>query len=410
MRVIFVILIFLTPVLLDLYIWASFKSVIFNRISYSLIYWSVTFLSIFSLALPFIISRDFISTPIFTIIYGLIFSVYISKLFILVPLFIDNILDFFKFLSRCFTNHNVNNQNSIDRLTFLQYTAVLIGATSLATFFYGIFYGRYNFKKYFINVPVSRINLTHDIKIVQISDLHLGSFHSQTRLSEVINIINQEQPDLVFFTGDLVNTFPDEATQYINILKKIQSKFGSFSVLGNHDYADYAGIDKDSLEGKKSWSDHLNKMRRIHKKIGFDLLMNENRVLKIYDSEVNIIGVENWGRGRFSKYGDFDQAKLGVNNQNLTILLSHDPTHWDVILQNSTHVDLQMSGHTHGMQFGLEIPGIKWSPAQWRYKHWGGLYHESDSFLYVNRGLGHLGYPGRVGILPEITICTIPRA
>ena len=227
---------------------------------------------------------------------------------------------------------------------------------------------------------------------------------SQERL--LLEIINDEEPDMVVFTGDLVNNYYNEAIPYLDVLSKIEAKDGKFSILGNHDYCDYVMLKRDS----KEWKENFKGLLEVEKKAGFDLLLNESREISVGDNRFNIVGVENWGSGNFNKDGDLDKAMDNVVANIPTILLSHDPSHWsEVIVKSNYTIDLQLSGHTHGMQFGIEIPGFKWSPAQYKYKQWGGLYKDDGSQIYVNRGLGHLGYAGRVGILPDISILNIKR-
>jgi|TARA_B110000914_G_scaffold221492_1_gene233389 hypothetical protein len=246
-------------------------------------------------------------------------------------------------------------------------------------------------------------NKIKNLKIVQISDLHLGGFNSIEKLEEVVKLINDQEPDLLVFTGDLVNNYYNEAIPYIETLKKINSKYGKFSVLGNHDYCDYVGWKRSS----KKWQDNFKNMLSIHKDIGFDLLLDESRQIEINGSKFNLVGVENWG-AKFTKDGDLNKAMKLADKNLPTILLSHDPSHWTAqVIDFPQRIDLQLSGHTHGMQFGIDIPGIKWSPAKWRYKQWLGLYKDKSQYIYVNAGIGHLAYAGRVGIMPEISVLTI---
>ena len=219
-------------------------------------------------------------------------------------------------------------------------------------------------------------------------------------------MINDEQPDIVVFTGDLVNNYYYEALPYIDTLKKIKAKDGKYSILGNHDYCDYVGWKRDS----KEWKNNFKELIKLEQEAGFDLLLNESRVISSGNNKFNLVGVENWGAGNFNKDGNLEKAMKNIVQDAPTILLSHDPSHWsEIVLKSLFNVDLQLSGHTHGMQFGIEIPGFKWSPVQYRYKQWAGLYQEGRSQIYVNRGIGHLGYAGRVGIMPDISILTIKK-
>ncbi|MCB0641956.1 MAG: metallophosphoesterase, partial [Phaeodactylibacter sp.] len=246
------------------------------------------------------------------------------------------------------------------------------------------------------------------LRIVQISDIHSGSFTFKEPVRHAIELINKEQADLVFFTGDLVNNTADETEPYLDVFDKIQSRFGVFSVLGNHDYGD--SVRWGSAAEKAA---NLNRLKDIHKGLGWDLLVNEHRLIPIRGAQVAVIGVENYSaKARFPKCGDLSKAYAGCAGLPLQLLLSHDPSHWEEqVLKDYPEIQLTFSGHTHGMQFGVEIPGwIKWSPIQYMYKQWAGLYRQGEQFLYVNRGLGFLGYPGRVGILPEITVLELTPA
>jgi len=212
-------------------------------------------------------------------------------------------------------------------------------------------------------------------------------------------LINEQEPDLIFFTGDLVNNFAEETEDWAPVLKKMNAKMGKYSILGNHDYGDYS--EWPSPEAKEK---NLEEIKAFHKKMGFQLMLNENKSLKVNDEEIALIGVENWGKPPFPQHGDLDKAMEGVNPDSFKLLMSHDPSHWDAKVLGKTDINLTFSGHTHGMQFGIERIGIKWSPIQYRYPRWGGLYKESKQFLYVNRGFGYIGFPGRIGMPPEITV------
>ena len=337
---------------------------------------------------------------------SLFFIVFISKFIGIFPLIIDDLIRFFRYLFSLFISESYDS-NGIGRLEFLRKLSFIFAASLSTSLFYGITFGRYNFKRNFQSIFIRNWpkNL-EGFKIIHISDLHLGSFENIDKLEEVVSIINSENADLVVFTGDLVNNYYYEAKPYVDTLKKIKSKYGKFSVLGNHDYCDYVRLKRDSQEWKNNFMNLLN----LQKKAGFDVLLNESRLITIGDDNFNLVGVENWGKGNFNKDGDLDKAMKNTNVKFPTVLLSHDPSHWSEIVINSGYdISLQMSGHTHGMQFGIEIPGFKWSPVQYRYKQWAGLYKKGLYQLYVNRGLGTLGYAGRVGISPDISVLNIKR-
>tara|TARA_B100001142_G_scaffold311908_1_gene346768 strand:- start:9759 stop:10691 length:933 start_codon:yes stop_codon:yes gene_type:complete len=300
-----------------------------------------------------------------------------------------------------------SDAHDINRLDFLKKSALIFSGALFSTLIMGMKWGRYHFKKNSQEIFISNWPQSLDgYKIVHISDLHLGSFNNIEKLEDAVNMINDEQADMVVFTGDLVNNYYHEAIPYIETLKRIKAKDGKFSILGNHDYCDYVMLKRDS----KEWKSNFKELLKVQKESGFDLLLNDSRKLIIGEDGFNLVGVENWGSGNFNKDGDLEKAMSNIDTNTPTILLSHDPSHWrEVVLKSSHKIDLQLSGHTHGMQFGIELPGFKWSPAQYRYKEWAGLYKKGESQIYVNRGLGHLGYAGRVGIVPDISILTIKR-
>ena len=399
--------------LLDFYLFTSISPV-FNKGSFSnkifnVTYWVISAIIYAIIIFVFINFNKRTPSVHFNneiLISSFMFIVFISKFFALVPLVVDDILRIFRFIGQFIvTDLKRENIFDIDRLKFLKKTSLFIGSTFFITMLGGILFGRYNFKTKNINLKLENwSSKLKDFKIVQISDLHLGSFSSVKKLEEVVEIINNEKADLVVFTGDLVNNFHDEALPYISTLKKIKSNYGNYSVLGNHDYCDYVGWKRSS----KKWKDNFNEMLEVHKKMGFNLLLNSSKEIEIKDEKINLVGVENWGAGNFNKDGDLKKAMFEVNEEYPTILLSHDPSHWSAqVLDFQKRIDLQLSGHTHGMQFGIDIPGFKWSPVQWRYKQWSGLYENSKKFIYVNTGVGNLAYAGRVGIMPEITVLKI---
>jgi uncharacterized protein len=376
-----------------------------NNIVYKLLYWIFSILIYIGLIYvadnlskltPSLRSNNVIYTSLF-------FVIFLSKLIGSVPLIIDDILRIFRAIVGLF---NIDSRiHDVKRLDFLKKSALLLSGMLFSTLLIGIKWGRYNFKKnyqdIFINDWPEGLN---NYKIIHISDLHLGSFNDVDKLEEAIEMINAEDADLIVFTGDLVNNYYDEAIPYIDALKRIKSKDGKLSVLGNHDYCDYVMLERDSDE----WKTNFKELLALEKEVGFDLLLNESRVISIGEDRFNIVGVENWGAGSFNKDGDLDAAMNIVDARFPTILLSHDPSHWrEVVLKSDYKIDLQLSGHTHGMQFGIEIPGFRWSPAKYRYKDWAGLYKDAGKQIYVNRGLGHLGYAGRVGIMPDISVLNI---
>ena len=249
----------------------------------------------------------------------------------------------------------------------------------------------------FDNLPASFKGL----KILHISDIHSGSFTDKHAVTQGVEKALKEKPDLILFTGDLVNDRATEMENYMDVFSRLKAPMGVFSTLGNHDYGDYVQWENEAA--KKA---NLEDLKKVHANLGWRLLMNEHVVLEKNTDQIALLGIENWGaKGRFPKYGRMDLAHPGTEKYPFKILMSHDPSHWDAEVQPKYgDIDLMLAGHTHGMQFGVEIPGIKWSPVQYMYKEWAGLYEKGKQKLYVNRGFGFIGYPGRVGILPEITV------
>ena len=393
--------------MIDLYFYfgviSFFEKQPIGQVIFKISYWLLSL--IVYVALIYLILYSDKTTPSIkfnnNIIYSSLFFIFFSaKLVGCVPLITDDILRLFKQIFNLFTSNE--SKLDVSRLNFLRNTALFASGFIVSSMLLGIKFGRFNFKKYFSNIRIKGWN--NEYKIVHLSDLHIGSFNSVDKVEEIVNIVNDQNPDLIVFTGDLVNNYYSEVIPYVDVLKKLKAKDGKYSVLGNHDYCDYVGWKRSSVE----WRENFENMKKIQSKIGFDLLLNDSRVINSSNNSFNIVGVENWGAGNFNKDGDLDKAMIGVDDKLPTILLSHDPSHWrNAVLKSKYLIDLQLSGHTHGMQFGIEIPGFKWSPVSFRYKEWAGLYKESDKQIYVNRGLGHLGYAGRVGIMPDISILKI---
>lgn len=299
----------------------------------------------------------------------------------------------------------VDNEQSafaISRSKFLGQSALLLGSLVLGTMLWGIT-NRYKFqvRKTALKIPNLPDGLK-GLKILQISDMHIGSFDEIKAVSDGIDLINKQGADMVVFTGDIVNNRTDEMMPYLDVLKKITAPLGVFAILGNHDYGNYYTWDKP--EDKIA---NFDLLKNNFKQIGWQLLLNEHQIIHHNDASFALIGVENWSRlTRFPRYGNLQKAYADID-QNLPfqMLMTHDPSHWDAeVRQSFPKINLTLSGHTHGMQFGVELPWFKWSPVQYLYKQWGGLYTQGLQHLYVNRGFGFLGYQGRVGILPEITV------
>jgi hypothetical protein len=366
-------------------------------------YWLVTIATIVLM----LVASSFFNTgkpaPPFirSYVVGLIFVMAISKLIGATFILLYDLTSLLVWSYRKISKNKTTYDNN--RRLFLKKAAVIGAGLPFVTFLYGMIRTAFDYK-----VRTSKIKLSNlpssfkGLKIVQISDFHIGSFISEEPVLKVVEIINKLEADVVVFTGDLVNEIAEEALPYLHLLKNVKANMGVFSILGNHDYGDYF-YQPDEIEKKEA---NKNLMKKIYKDIGWKLLLNEHAVLTKGDDKLVLLGVENWGdKGRFQKYGDITKAKMGTNEEDCKILLSHDPSHWEAkVLPEHKDIALTLSGHTHGMQFGIEIPGFKWSPSKYMYPQWAGLYKKAEQYIYVNRGIGFIGYPGRVGILPEITL------
>lgn len=295
----------------------------------------------------------------------------------------------------------------ISRSQFLMKSGMLFGGTVFGTLMYGLS-NKYNYHVRKIRLSYANLPAAFKgIKIVQLSDIHSGSFANKEAVARGIQLVNAQKPDLVLFTGDLVNELSSEMDDYMDVFSKVKAPMGVYSTLGNHDYGDYYNWDDyDQHRFSPKKAANLDRLKAIHGELGWRLLMNENVLLERNNEQIALIGIENWSENpRFPRKGDLHLAYEGTANVPFKILLSHDPSHWDAQVRPLfPDIDLMLAGHTHGMQFGVEIPFFKWSPAQYLYKQWAGLYEQDKQKLYVNRGYGFLGYPGRVGIMPEITV------
>jgi len=299
------------------------------------------------------------------------------------------------------------NGDMMSRSTFLSWAGLGLGGTLFGTLLMG-FVNKYNYqvKKHTLRFP-NLPKAFNGLKLLHISDIHSGSFQDPAAVMRGVNLILQQEADVILFTGDLVNDRASEMDEYKAIFSRLKAPMGVFSTLGNHDYGDYV-----QWPNAASKTANLESLKQVHAEMGWKLLMNEHQVLERDGEKIALLGIENWGaKGRFPKYGKMDQAYPGTESISFKILLSHDPSHWDAQVKTSyPDIDIMLSGHTHGMQFGLENPYFKWSPVQWMYKQWAGLYEDGKQKLYVNRGFGFIGYPGRVGILPEITVLELKNA
>jgi predicted MPP superfamily phosphohydrolase len=284
--------------------------------------------------------------------------------------------------------------------------ALGLASIPFAGFLYGIIQGRYNYKVLKYELSFKDLPEAFDgVTITQISDIHSGSFTNKEKIQYGVDLINEQKSDLILFTGDIVNNKSEEMLPWMDMFKTLDAALGKFSILGNHDYGDY--IDWKSKEDKVR---NFQEVKDLHPKLGFDLLLNEHRYIEKNGQKLALIGIENWGKG-FNQAGDLDKASQDVNQDDFKILMSHDPSHWEYkVKQDDFNYHLTLSGHTHGLQMGIEIPGFfRWSPSQYVYKQWAGLYNEFGRYINVNRGFGYHAFPGRVGIWPEITVITLKK-
>ncbi len=334
------------------------------------------------------------------IVRAMIFILYFAKLLMATIILVDDLRRLaFGALNISFDNVNLSTVRS----SWMSYGALMLGAIPVLSLTYGMARNPYRYQVLKSRVPIKKLHPSLEgLKIIQISDIHSGSFLFKEPVARSIEMINAEKPDIVFFTGDLVNTMATEMEPFVEIFSQIKAPLGVYSVLGNHDYGDY-----HQWPNQTEKQQNFDALKDMHRKLGWNLLLNQHQQIQVKDTFFNVVGVENYSASpRFPKHGDMALATKGMDSDTLNILLSHDPSHWnDQVTKDYPEIDLTLSGHTHGFQFGVEIPGfLKWSPIQYVYPQWAGLYTQADQKLYVNRGLGFLGYPGRVGILPEITL------
>jgi predicted MPP superfamily phosphohydrolase len=329
----------------------------------------------------------------------------LPKLIILAILFGE---DVYRFFAGIFNTFSGSSEEDFwpERRKFISQTALLLSTIPFLGVIHGVLIGKYRYRVIRHTLEFDDLPEAFDgFTITQISDIHSGSFDNKKKIEYGVDLINQQGSDVILFTGDLVNNQAAEMEPWVETFKKLRAPMGKYSVLGNHDYGDY--ISWPSREAKAA---NMQRLFRIQEELGFKLLRNESIQLSKAGASIDLIGVENWGKG-FAQHGDLPRATAGLSAHSFKILMSHDPSHFDEEVKTfPQHIHLTLSGHTHGMQFGIEIPGlIKWSPASLRYPKWAGLYEELGRYLHVNRGFGFLAFPGRVGIWPEITVLELKR-
>lgn len=397
--------------LLDTYIFQAIKTVSHSAspkartIIYS-VYWALTVLAIISLLLFVYTDHNFMGKKFRTYLFATLIGLFLAKMIAVVFFILDDIRRGIQWVAGklFFNNTEMDGMSGdgISRSVFLSWLGLAAGGTLFGSLLYG-FSNKYNYN-------LKRLQLAYDnlpaafkgLKIIHISDIHSGSFTNKQAVLHGVQKILDEKADIILFTGDLVNDRAHEMEDYMDVFSKLNAPMGVYSTFGNHDYGDYTrwpykGISKEQ---------NLENLKQVHAGLGWRLLMNEHVVLEKDGEQIALLGIENWSnKARFPKHGRMDLAHPGTEKYPFKILMSHDPSHWDAeVKPQYPDVDLMLSGHTHGMQFGVEIPGFKWSPVQYMYKQWHGLYEDGKQKLYVNPGYGFIGYPGRVGVLPEITV------
>lgn len=406
----FVLIFLAIMILLDTYVFQAIKVVSSSAspktktIIYS-VYWAISILAIIGFLIFVLTGPDFLPKKVRTYLFATVVGLFFGKLISVIFFLVDDVRRLIQWVTgKLFFRDTEGEQLSegISRSTFLSWLGLAAGGTLFGSLVYG-FSNKYNY-------DVKRIKLAFDnlppsfkgLKIVHISDIHAGSFTNKEAVARGVKKIMEAKADLILFSGDLVNDRATEMEEYMDVFSQLKAPMGVYSTFGNHDYGDYVSWPYHGVSKQQN----LINLAKVHKELGWHLLMNEHVVLEKNGDQIALLGIENWSnKARFPKHGRMDLAYAGAEKYPFKILMSHDPSHWEgQVIHQYKDVDLTLSGHTHGMQFGIEIPGFHWSPVQYVYKQWAGLYEEGKQKLYVNRGYGFIGYPGRVGILPEITV------
>jgi len=409
MRILFFILIIALYLGLGAYVFSALRglwseSTLFWRRLYTILYCVVSLAPLLLLFVVAEATESQFQRTLRSFAFTGVFMIFSAKIFAALFLLADDLRRGVLWIIELFPG---DQQFDKSRSDFIRKASAGAAVLPIATLSFGVISGAHDYRVrrrtlYFKNLPEA----FDGIRVAQISDIHTGSFFNKTAVKGGVDMLNAEKPDLAFFTGDLVNNESAEAKDYLDIFNKVKAPLGTFSIMGNHDYGDYK-----QWSSERARQQDIKNLHEMHAYMGWNLLLNENRKITVNGSEIGVLGVENWGAGRFSKYGDMKPTNAGTADIPFKILLSHDPSHWDAqIRPEYPDIDLTLSGHTHGFQFGVEIGGFKWSPSQYIYKQWADHYQEGDQHIYVNRGYGYIGYPGRIGILPEITILELKKA
>lgn len=384
--------------LLEFYVYQAFKTITHNQY-FRIGYWIFTILiyGVFIYELLHFKRTDRDHHRI-QIVASLFLIFLLPKIFIVFFLFLEDVGRGIQFVFRSFSKE----ENQLEgRRKFLSLLGFGIAAIFSGFIIDGIIFGKYRHRVRKIKIKIAGLPQSFKgYKIIQISDVHSGSFFHPEKLQKAVDLMNEQNADLVLFTGDMVNNFAEEFKPFIPLFSKIKAKDGKFSILGNHDYGDYA-----EWKSREEKAQNVPKLIAFQKQAGFEMLRNEHTIIEKNGEKLYILGVENWGVKPFPQFGDLDKASAGVPFDAAKILMSHDPSHFDAVVKSHpSNVQLTISGHTHGMQFGIDLKNYRWSPVKYKYPKWADLYESEGKNLYVNRGFGVIGYPGRVGIEPEITL------
>jgi predicted MPP superfamily phosphohydrolase len=407
MRFIFIIILAII-ILSEIYVFKGIRSIVTpdnQKIFYIIYYLTVllTLTGVFSLII-FSSKNPGETNLAINILFGLAFSFILIKLIISGLLVIEDLYRFFRYIIENLTVKG--HAGLVSRNRAVGFSIITIASAFFILCLYGLFYGKYDYKVRNITLSFNDLPQEFDgFRILQISDIHSGTFDNIKAVKRGVELIKKQNADLLLFTGDLVNNLADEIKPYIEIFGSITAPFGKFSILGNHDYGQYY-----KWRSKEAWQNNLDKLCDYHRLMGFRLLNNEYIELRKDSTMIQLAGVENWGKPPFYRYGDLDKALQNSKDGIFTILMSHDPSHWEgQVLGFEKHIHLTLSGHTHGMQMGIKTNGFRWSPVKLMYRNWGGLYNENGKILYVNTGFGFIGFPGRIGIWPEITVIELKK-
>ena len=403
-------------IIIDLYCFQAIKTVTsnLNSTAIAIIQWTywVFDVLLISIILIYAFTGKFATgpSPQMSVLFGLMILSLAPKLIIVPFLLIEDIFRAINALTIWISSIFSTKQNPISyfngRRKFVSQIGLGIAALPFFGIIYGLMKGKYEYRVHKVKLTFKDLpEAFHGFKITQLSDIHSGSFDNKEAVEGGIKLANDQKSDLLVFTGDLVNNSAEEMNDWIESFSQLEAPMGKFSILGNHDYGDYIKWETEHLKAK-----NLDRLKEVHSEIGFRLMLNESLKIEKDGQHISLLGVENWGLRGFHQYGDLDKALEDVHHSDFKLLLSHDPSHWEAqTLHHEKHIHLTLSGHTHGMQFGIEVPGFKWSPIKYLYPQWAGAYEKKNKYIYVNRGFGFLGFPGRVGILPEITVIELLR-